>query len=172
MSLISSFWTLDKSKLNELLSESKPVEKKVSNKPLLPFMKQKTEMVYPWFDFFKKNAHEENAYELSGMVMTDYDLMLSETAESIFNLSLPQSNQFSEYCGGSAAIIDYENAQKIIENITKANFTESDVTKFYEDDEKPDDWRFNPKDVLNTGEHIKNWCSKVTLEKIGVLVIG
>lgn len=172
VSLISTFWTLNKTKLDQLLSESKPVEKTVGKKPLLPFMKQKTEIVYPWFDYLNENAQEGDEYELSGMVMTDYDLMLSKIAGSIFELSLPQSNQLSEYCGGSSAIIGYENAQHIIETIEKANFTERDVTRFYDEDERPEDWRFDPKDVLSTGEHIKNWCSKVTPDKIGILIIG
>ncbi|MDX8128494.1 hypothetical protein QLH52_14470 [Methylomonas sp. OY6] len=172
MSLISTFWTLDKIKLVELLSKSKPIEKKVGKNPLIPFMKQKTEVVYPWLDFLNENAHEEIAYELSGMVMTDYDLMLSQVAESIFDLAMPESNKLSEYCGGSAAIIDYQIAKNIIENIEEANFAESDVTKFYDEDEKPEDWRFEPKVVMSTGEHIKQWCSKVTPDKLGILVIG
>ncbi len=172
MSLISTFWVLNKSKLDHLLSESKPVEKKVGKKPLLPFIKQKTETICPWFDYLKENAQEEKEYEFSGMVMTDYDLMLMESSSSIFETAIEQSSILSEYCGGSAAIIDYEGAQEIIKNITNSNFTESDVTKFYDEDEKPEDWRFNPKDILITGEHIKQWCSKVTPDDLGILVIG
>lgn len=172
VSLISTFWTIDKSKLNELLAESKPVERTIGKKPLLPFMKQKTEMVYPWFDFLNESAQKESEYPHSGMVMTDYDLMLSEAAESMFNLSMPEANLLSEYCGGSAAIINFDHAQALLENIENASFSENDVTKFYDEDEKPEDWRFSPKDVLNAGEHIKLWCSKVTPEKLGILVIG
>lgn len=172
MSLISTFWTLHKSKLDQLLSESRPIEKKVGNKPLLPFLKQKTEMIYPWLDYLNENAHEEKNYELSGMIMTGFDLMLMESSSSIFESALEQSSRLSEYCGGSAAIIDYEGAKKIIKNITTSNFTESDVAKFYDEDEKPDDWRFDPKDILFTSEHIKQWCSKVTPDNLGILIIG
>ena len=172
MSLISSFWILKKSKLDNLLSESKPVEKKVGKKPLVPFFKQKTEVIYPWFDYLKENAHEENEYRFSGMVMTDFDLMLMDSFSSIFEAALDQSNVLSEYCGGSAAILDYEGAQQIIKNISNSNFTESDVTKFYDEDEKPEDWRFDPQDLLATGEHIKQWCNKVTPNNLGILIIG
>ena len=172
MSLISSFWTLEESKLDDLLNESKPFEKIIGKKPLLPFMRPKKEMVYPWYDFLQSHAQEESAYEYSGMVMTDFDLMLSEVNKSVFDISLSQSSVFSECCGGSAAIIDHESAKKITESIDAACFKESDVVKYYDEDEKPLDWRFKPSEVLQAGEHIKLWCSKVSSGKVGILVIG
>ncbi|WP_445356562.1 hypothetical protein ACJJIC_05380 [Microbulbifer sp. ANSA002] len=172
MSLISTFWTIDTLEINTPLVESKPVEHKIGKKPLLPFIKHKTEMVFPWFDALKKYAQEESTYQHSGMVMIDFDSMLSEKAESIFNLSLPEARLLSEYCGGSTAIIDHRHAKTLAETIENVSFSESDVTKFYDADKKLNNCRFDPKDILYAGEHLILWCSKVTPEKLGILVIG
>ena len=88
MSLTSTFWTLHKPKLDQLLSESRPIEKKVGNKPFLSLLKQKTKIIYPWFDYLNKNSSEEKNYGLSGMIMADFDLMLMESSTSIFSIRI------------------------------------------------------------------------------------
>lgn len=172
MSLISSFWTINKSMLTDLLAKSKPVEIKVGKKPLLPFVKQKTKVIYPWLDFLTENAQEEKSYEYSGMIMIDYNLMLSEAAKSLFDLSIHEASQFSEYCGGSSAIINYEYAQTIITHIKNTSFSERDVVQFYNKNQTPGESRFNLKEILDAGEHVKLWCNSITPEKLGILVIG
>ena len=172
MSLISSFWTINKEKLNNLLDNSRPYEKITGKKSWLPFKKPKTETIYPWHDYLSQNAKEEERFNYSGSTMTDFDLILTDSSSSIFDFGLAESNQISEYSGGSAVLIDYEAAKTIIQNISSLNLSASDVVRFYDEDEKPDKWRCDPQDVVDSGEHIKLWCEKVTPEKLGLLIIG
>ncbi|GLS25648.1 hypothetical protein [Marinibactrum halimedae] len=172
MSLISNFWTIHQSKLTELLESSKPHEKKIGKPPILPFIKQKYETVYPWYEYLEANAQKEIEYNYSGMVMTDFDLILRESSSSIFDKALPESDLYSGYCGGSAAIVNHEIAQNILDCIYKLSLSESDVVAFYDADEKPSEWRFKSADILSTSEHVWCWLGKVTEEKLGILVIG
>jgi len=172
MSLISSFWTIEKEKLAELLENSKPYEKEIGKKSWFNFKKPKTESIYPWYDYLSENAKEEDVFNSSGMVMTDFDLILMDSLTSIFDRGLPESNHISEYTGGSAVLLGCEAANEIFKNISSLNLSASDVVKFYDEDEKPEDWRCEPQDVVNAGEHIKLWCEKVSSEKLGLLVIG
>ena len=170
MSIIASFWTIEKDSLADLLEKSKPYDKEIAKKSW--FQKAKTEEVYPWHDFLSENALEEKGFDCSGMAMTDFDLILMDSSSSIFDCGLPESNQMSEYSGGSAMLVCSESAKKIIQNISSLNLSEPDVVRFYDEEEKPKDWRCEPQDVINAGAHIKNWCEKVTSNKLGLLVIG
>jgi hypothetical protein len=170
MSLIATFWTFKKEGLADLLEKIKPYEKEITKKSW--FKKAKTESVYPWFDYLNENAHQEAECDFSGMAVTDFDLILMDSSSSIFDCGLSESNLISEYSGGSAVLISYEAANKIIKNMATLNLAEADVVKFYDEDEKPEDWRCNPEDVVNSGNFIKSWCGKVTPDKLGLLVIG
>ena len=104
--------------------------------------------------------------------MTDFDLVLIDSSSSIFDRGLPESNKISDYSGGSAVLMSYESANQIIKDITTLNLSEADVVRFYDEDEKPEDWRCNSENVVKSGNVIKSWCEKITPEKLGLLVIG
>jgi hypothetical protein len=172
MSIIASFWTIDKSKLGELVEKSRPYQKEIGKKPWYFFKNPEVETIYPWFDYLKENAKEEKSFDYSGMAISDFDLILSKASESIFEICLPESNILSEFSGGSAALLDHEAASKVIQNIASLNLTPEVVKKFYDEDEKPHEWRFDAEVLLKAGEAIKSWCQEVSSDKLGLLVIG
>jgi hypothetical protein len=172
VSLVASFWTIDKSKLGELVEKSRTYQKVTRKKAWYYFKKPKVETIYPWFDYLKENAKEEESFDYSGMAMIDFDLILSKASESFFEICLSESTILSEFSGGSAALLDHEAASKVIQNILSLNLTPEAVDKFYDEDEKPHEWRFEAEVLLKAGEAIKSWCQKVSPDKLGLLVIG
>ena len=172
MSLIASFWTLGAEQQPHIVAAFKPVDVVRRERRWLIFRTTKTETTYTWFDYIQEAAHEEPRFEHSGIAMADFDLILSQTRESVFGLGLPDSNALSEYCQASAALFDPERAGTALAHLESFDLSEADVVAYYDSESKPTGWRCEPSSVVAAHRHLAFWFRTVVPGRIGLLMIG
>ena len=172
MSLIASFWTLDAERRSEIVAAFQPVQTEVRKRRWLFLGRTTSETTYPWFDWIRAHAREEAPFEHSGIAMVDFDLILAGASGSVFDLGLPESTALSEHTGGSAALFDDERARAALARLESLEVSEVDVIRFYDDDDKPENWRSDPRSVLAAQEQLVSWFRRVVPGRIGLLMIG
>jgi len=172
MSLIASFWTLDADRRAEIVDAFKPVQVARTQRRWIVLRQVRYEAAYPWFDYIESNAHEEAQFEYSGIALSDLDLMLSDSGESVFTLGLPESAALSQHSQASVALLDHDIASALLPRLESLELTEADVIRFYDADEKPPEWRCDPAAVVAARDQLVTWCRAVTPGRLGLLMVG
>ena len=172
MSLIASFWILDRSLRTTIVSEFEPTRRPVGKRRMFGLLPPRIETHYPWFDYLSSNAREEENLPSSGSDMVDFELVFASRYGSVFERGLPESNQLSEHCGASAVLLEHKDAAIVAKNILEMSLTKEEVVQFYNAESTPVEWGSSPESVVAAGDHLRSWCAAVGPSSIALLVIG
>ena len=172
MSLIASFWTLDRSFRSTIVSAFEPTTRPVGTRRLFGILPQRSETHYPWFDYLSTHAGEEATYSGSGSDMVGFDLVFASRYKSIFERGLPESEQLSECCGASAVLLESKDAALLEKDILAMSLTKEEVMLFYDANGNPDERGSRPESVVAAGVHLSAWCAAVGQSSIALLIIG
>lgn len=173
MSLLARFYTLHERHSDALLAAARPEIRGIDT-AIFMFKKPMEKQIDHFPIFLEEYAVEQEEYAYPGYAFCDLDSLLEQkTGWTLFKLgNCELASKISEARATSIAVFDSDAAKAALANFDEIALDESEVRKYFQENNPPEDEDPGTEAVLAAFQISKKWLAAVGDNEIGLLIVG